>query len=76
MDEGGAEGLPEVFPLKPGTDAEAARIREKDLFEEIGRLKMELERLNLPMSSVEGRRRMIKPDHPAMPITRQSELLG
>lgn len=36
-----AKRLPEVFARK--ADAEAARAREKELFEEIGRLKMELE---------------------------------
>lgn len=38
-----AERLPEVFAGKPGADAAAAEEREKELFEEIGRLKMELE---------------------------------
>lgn len=35
--------LPEVFAGKPDADAAAAKAREKELFEEIGRLKMELE---------------------------------
>jgi transposase-like protein len=35
--------LPEVFARKPDADAVAAKAREKELFEEIGRLKMELE---------------------------------
>lgn len=38
-----AERLPEVFAGKPDADAEAAKEREKELYEEIGRLKMELE---------------------------------
>jgi hypothetical protein len=40
-----AERLPEVFARKGCQDhnAEASREREKELFEEIGRLKMELE---------------------------------
>ena len=37
------ERLPEVFAGKPDTDAAAAKEREKELYEEIGRLKMELE---------------------------------
>jgi transposase len=37
------ERLPEVFSKKADHDAEAAKQREKELFEEIGRLKMELE---------------------------------
>ena len=38
-----AERLPEVFARKADHDEEAAQDREKILFEEIGRLKMELE---------------------------------
>jgi transposase len=38
-----AERLPEVFARKPELDAQEAKAREKELFEEIGRLKMELE---------------------------------
>ena len=40
-----AERLPEVFVRKgsEGREAEASKEREKELFEEIGRLKMELE---------------------------------
>ncbi len=35
--------LPEVFSKKSDADAEAAKDRKKELFEEIGRLKMELD---------------------------------
>jgi transposase-like protein len=38
-----AERLPEVFSKKVDHDAEASKEREKGLFEEIGRLKMELD---------------------------------
>ena len=38
-----AERLPEVFSKKADHDAEASKEREKGLFEEIGRLKMELD---------------------------------
>lgn len=38
-----AERLPEVFAGKPDVDAVEAKEREKELYEEIGRLKMELE---------------------------------
>jgi len=37
------ERLPEVFARKGDQDAQEAKEREKELFEEIGRLKMELE---------------------------------
>jgi len=73
-----AERLPEVFARKADQNAQEAKEREKELFEEIGRLKMELEWLKkkLASSSVEERRRMMEPQHPALPITRQCELLG
>jgi transposase-like protein len=38
-----AERLPEVFSKKADHSAEASKEREKALFEEIGRLKMELD---------------------------------
>ena len=36
-----AERLPEVFAGKPGADAAEAKEREKELYEEIGRLKID-----------------------------------
>ena len=70
--------LPEVFAGKADHDAEAAKEREKELYEEIGRLKMQLEWLKkkLASSSVEERRRMIEPEHPGLTIVTQCELLG
>jgi len=47
-----AAGLPEIFARKPDADALAAKDREKELFEEIGRLKMELEWLKKKVGSV------------------------
>lgn len=38
-----SERLPEVFAGKPDADAAAAKARGHELFEQIGRLKMELE---------------------------------
>lgn len=38
-----AERLPEIFTKPADTDAVAAKEREKELYEEIGRLKMQLE---------------------------------
>ena len=37
------ERLPEVFTKQADADTEAAKAREKELYEEIGRLKMQLE---------------------------------
>jgi transposase-like protein len=50
-----AERLPEVFARKGSHDhdAEASREREKELFEEIGRLKMELEWLKKKAGELE-----------------------
>ena len=48
-----AEGLPEVFSRKPDAVAQEAKNREKELFEEIGRLKMELEWLKKKAGELE-----------------------
>jgi transposase-like protein len=48
-----AERLPEVFARKADQDAQAAKEREKELFEEIGRLKMELEWLKKKAGELE-----------------------
>ena len=48
-----AERLPEVFARKPAADAREAKDREKELFEEIGRLKMELEWLKKKAGELE-----------------------
>ena len=48
-----SERLPEVFARKADQDAEAAKAREKELFEEIGRLKMELEWLKKKAGELE-----------------------
>ena len=48
-----AERLPEVFARKPEADAAEAKEREKELYEEIGRLKMELEWLKKKAGELE-----------------------
>ena len=56
--------------------AEAAKEREKELFEEIGRLRWSGSgQKRVASSSVEERRRMIEPKYPTLPITWQCELL-
>ncbi len=47
------EKLPEVFAGKADHDAEAAKEREKELYEEIGRLKMQLEWLKKKAGELE-----------------------
>jgi transposase-like protein len=48
-----SERLPEVFSQKPDADAKAMKERETQLFEEIGRLKMELEWLKKKAGQLE-----------------------
>jgi transposase-like protein len=48
-----AKRLPEVFARKPDADASEAKDREKELFEEIGRLNMELEWLKKKAGELE-----------------------
>jgi len=45
--------LPELFARKSNGDVEAMKEREKELFEEIGRLKMDLEWLKKKASQLE-----------------------
>lgn len=47
------ERLPEVFAGKPDADAAVAKKREQELFEQIGRLKMELEWLKKKAGELE-----------------------
>ena len=48
-----SERLPEVFARRGDENAQAAKEREKELFEEIGRLKMELEWLKKKVGQLE-----------------------
>ena len=48
-----SERLPEVFARKADPDVEAAKHKEKELYEEIGRLKMELEWLKKKAGELE-----------------------
>jgi hypothetical protein len=48
-----AERLPEVFARKGDGNAQGSKDREKELFEEIGRLKMELEWLKKEVGQFE-----------------------
>jgi putative transposase len=70
----GAEGIFGSPAQAASADAEA---RQAELFEQIGRLKMELEwpKKKLP-SSCEHKRPLIEAGHPALSVRRQCELLG
>jgi len=51
--------------------------REAELYEQIGRLKMELEWLKKKLPpSIELKRRLLAPDHPWLSLRRQCELIG
>jgi putative transposase len=70
----GAEGLFGSPAQAVSADAEA---RQAELFEQIGRLKMELEWLKKKLpSSCEHKRPLIEAGHPALSVRRQCELLG
>jgi putative transposase len=70
----GAEGVFGSTAQAATADAEA---RQAELFEQIGRLKMELEWLKKKLlSSCEHKMTLIEPDHPALSVRRQCELLG
>jgi putative transposase len=70
-------GAESIFgsPAKAASaDAEA---RQAELFEQIGRLKMELEWVKKKLlPSCEHKRTLIEPGHPALSVRRQCELLG
>ena len=70
----GAEG---VFGSTAQAASADAKARQAELFEQIGRLKMELEWLKKKLpSSCEHKRPLVEPDHPALSVRRQCELLG
>jgi putative transposase len=67
----------ELFEDGRRKEDEASLVNEQELYEQIGRLKMEAEWLkkNLP-SSIEGRRRCIDTKHSRLSVARQCALLG
>ena len=67
-------GATELFEDRRGKRPDESAADEQELYEQIGRLKMEVEWLkkNRP-SSVEERRRWIEQDHPQLSVARQAE---
>ena len=58
-------------------DQQAQTAREAELFEQIGRLQMELAWLKKKLTmSVEAKRDLLEPDHPTLSLRRQCTLLG
>jgi putative transposase len=71
------EGLPELFSSRRGKRAREAEALQEELYQEIGRLKMELEwvKKKLPSSTTE-KRVLIEWGHPEYSLRRQCELWG
>jgi len=66
-----------VFGQQTAKKLEEQSLREAELFEQIGRLKMELEWLKKKLPKLCGRKRLlIEPRHPTLSIRRQCELIG
>jgi transposase-like protein len=70
-------GAEEIFAGGAKAASDDAEARQAELFEQIGRLKMELEWLKKKLpSSCEHKRSLIDVGHPALSVRRQCELLG
>jgi putative transposase len=70
-------GAESVFGGPAKAASASAEARQAELFEQLGRLKMELEWLKKKLpSSCEQKRPLIEAGHPALSVRRQCELLG
>jgi len=73
------DGASELFTRgKKSKDKEEGQAKEAELFQQIGKLQMELEWLkkNLSCSDARELRKLVDPDHPELSISRQCALLG
>jgi putative transposase len=73
------DGASELFTRgKKTKDKEEVQAREAELFQQIGKLQMELEWLkkDLSCSDVHELRRLVDHDHPELSVSRQCALLG
>ncbi len=73
------DGASELFTRgKKTKDKEEGQVKEAELFQQIGRLQMELEWLKKNLSCSEARelRKLVDHDHPELSISRQCALLG
>ncbi len=71
------EGGPSVFASNGERKQREQEAQEAELYEQIGRLKMELEWLKKKLPAlVRERRRMVYSQHAALSVRRQCELLG
>ena len=70
------EGV-DLFSQQSNRQAQAVAEEQAELYEQIGRLKMELEWLKKKLPNLaEAQRMMIERDHPELSIRRQCELVG
>src|ERR1700761_1228855 len=71
------DGLEGLFAVGPAPRRPAPEKLQAELYEQIGRLQMELAwvKKNLPRE-VQARRALVEPEHPRPSIRRQCELLG
>jgi putative transposase len=70
-------GADQVFGNGRQAASADAEAEKAELFEQIGRLKMELEWLKKKLDrSPERLRRLVEPDHPTLSVRRQCQLLG
>jgi putative transposase len=73
------DGASELFTSgKKSKDKEEGQVKEVELFQQIGRLQMELEWLKKSLSCSEAHelRKLVDHDHPELSISRQCVLLG
>ncbi len=71
------EDGPRVFATNGERKQREQEAQEAELYEQIGRLKMELEWLKKKLpASVRVRRRMVDSQHAVLSVRRQCELLG
>jgi putative transposase len=69
--------MPTLFVDGQRSPARQDGVEKEALYEEIGRLKMELDWVKKKLaSSSEERRGWVEPDHPDLSVRRQCELLG
>ena len=73
------DGTSELFTRgKKSKDKEEGQAKEAELFQQIGKLQMELEwiKKNLSCSDARELRKLVDPNHPELSISRQCALLG
>jgi len=73
------DGASELFSRGKNTkDKEEGQAKEAELFQQIGRLQMELDWLKKSLSCSDARemRKLVEHDHPELSVSRQCALLG